>query len=196
MRLANQVNLTSALRTSLLLLPESFTEIELFTTIASLSYIGDFRMHVGENPNKVSNIVMNQLDPFRSLYGGLLKSFWKTVYVIGEVPSSEIEGAGVIGKRGIRKMRQDIAVAQRAALARRLPRGLKEKVGAWYERKWNLSNAVEAGKEGGEVVAELDDQRRWERIVADDEFQTVLRKCELVSNFLSSFFPGTLTRSG
>jgi mitochondrial translocator assembly and maintenance protein 41 len=39
-RLANQVNLFSALRTAMLLLPEEFTEFELYSTIASLSYMG------------------------------------------------------------------------------------------------------------------------------------------------------------
>ena len=36
-------NLASALTTALLLLPVTFTEEELFLTIAGLSYTGDFR---------------------------------------------------------------------------------------------------------------------------------------------------------
>ncbi|GAA5794996.1 hypothetical protein HPULCUR_000346 [Helicostylum pulchrum] len=71
-RLANQVNLTEAVRVALLTLPENFTEQELFDRIAGISYKGDFRMIVGENPNKVQNIVSSQMENFHRLYYGLL----------------------------------------------------------------------------------------------------------------------------
>jgi mitochondrial translocator assembly and maintenance protein 41 len=48
-----QANLRSAVRAAMLMLPQSFTDWELFTRIAGLSYRGDFRMVVGENPKKV-----------------------------------------------------------------------------------------------------------------------------------------------
>lgn len=75
-RLAQQVNLTSALRTALLLLPQHFTEVELYTQIASISYTGDFRMTVpgGENADKVRNIVLGQREMFRRLYASLIRS--------------------------------------------------------------------------------------------------------------------------
>ena len=47
------LNRLHAVRTSLLLMPIEFNEVELYQTIASLSYIGDPRMLIGENPRKV-----------------------------------------------------------------------------------------------------------------------------------------------
>ncbi|GAA5883451.1 hypothetical protein JCM16303_003804 [Sporobolomyces ruberrimus] len=178
-RLANQVNLASALRTSLLLLPESFTEIQLFETIAGLSYQGDFRMKVGENPHKVRNIVAAQLPAFRSLYGGLLKSFWKSVYTIGE------------NGEGVRLMRQDLSNSVRASTASRLPKGLRDKVLGHYERKWNLEGAIEVSRAkslGNKDKSELErtkeeegridlsQQKLWERIVSDEEFKAIVSK--------------------
>jgi translocator assembly and maintenance protein 41 len=61
-RLANQINLISAVRTALLLLPPSFNERELYSTIAGISYMGDLRMTLPtENPHKVANMVSHQL---------------------------------------------------------------------------------------------------------------------------------------
>ncbi|KAG0169410.1 Mitochondrial translocator assembly and maintenance protein 41 [Apophysomyces sp. BC1015] len=71
-RLANQVNLTEAVRVALLTLPEKFTEEELYERIAGISYIGEFRRFVGENPNMAKNIVQAQMSHFHRLYSGLL----------------------------------------------------------------------------------------------------------------------------
>ncbi|GAA5997671.1 putative phosphatidate cytidylyltransferase [Rhodotorula paludigena] len=180
-RLANQVNLASALRTALLLLPESFTEIELFEEIAGLSYRGDFRMRVGENPHKVRNIVAAQLPAFRSLYGGLLKSFWKSVHTIGEVHPTT---GGPHEQGGVRLMRQDQSAAVRASTASRLPAGLRDKVLGHYERKWNLEGAMLRAKEQkahdapdrDEHQVNLDVQLMWERIVQDAEFTSIMNQ--------------------
>ncbi|KAF9113124.1 Mitochondrial translocator assembly and maintenance protein 41 [Mortierella sp. AM989] len=71
-RLSNQVNLFNATRVALLMLPTKFTSEELFTKIAGLSYMGDFRMSIGENPHKVQNIVKGQLAQFHRLFDPLL----------------------------------------------------------------------------------------------------------------------------
>lgn len=70
---AMHINLQSAMHSALLLLPESFTEEELYTKITSLSYSGDFRMQFGEDRNKVSNIVKPNLPYFRQLYEKIIE---------------------------------------------------------------------------------------------------------------------------
>ena len=69
LHLALRMNLTSALHTALLLLPDRFTEDQLYMTLASMSYMGDFRMTVGEDRNKVSKIVHGSKKHFTDLYG-------------------------------------------------------------------------------------------------------------------------------
>ena len=66
-------NLLNATKASLLMLPESFSDFELYTMIASISYRGDFRMTFGaENPRKVKNIVSASLPQFHQLYAKTL----------------------------------------------------------------------------------------------------------------------------
>lgn len=66
--LALQTNLKNALHTALLLMPEKFSLQDLFVCITSLSYSGDFRMIIGENKSKCSNIVKPQVNRFIDLY--------------------------------------------------------------------------------------------------------------------------------
>ncbi|SPO31354.1 related to proline transport helper PTH1 [Ustilago trichophora] len=128
-RLAQQVNLASALRTALLLLPKEFTEVELYTQIASLSYTGDFRMSVpgGENSNKVRNIVVNQREEFRRLYAGLMRN-------LGTLSVEEVNGNRF-------KITQDDSISTRASYAARLPRCLRQKVQDHYTSQPNLDPA-------------------------------------------------------
>ncbi|KAF8516321.1 mitochondrial matrix Mmp37-domain-containing protein [Hysterangium stoloniferum] len=115
-RLTQQVNLTSALRTALLTLPTHFTERELFERIAGISYSGDPRMVLpAENRHKVSNIVSKQADQFRELYRrlavGLPGVKWEAV------------GGGV---------EQEGDPKTRVLHLRKLPAELLDRVDRWY----------------------------------------------------------------
>ncbi len=69
---AMEQNRASALSAALVLLAEEGAKVEsesdVFLQVARLSYEGDIRMAFGEDPNKVRNIVSNNLDAFSSLY--------------------------------------------------------------------------------------------------------------------------------
>jgi len=155
-------------------------------------------MRVGENPHKVRNIVAAQLPAFRSLYGGLLKAFWKSVHTIGEVHPTN---GGPHEQGGVRLMRQDLSAAVRASTAVRLPVGLRDKVLAHYERKWNLEGAMLRAKEHdahdapdrAEHKVNLDVQYMWERIVQDDEFKAIMNQSASLS--LALFPPFSLSSS-
>ncbi|KAF5908757.1 phosphatidate cytidylyltransferase, mitochondrial, partial [Clarias magur] len=80
LRAALVSNLKSAVIASFLMLPESFSEEELFLNIAGLSYSGDFRMLIGEDKAKVSNIVKDNMEHFRILYNNILQECPQVVY--------------------------------------------------------------------------------------------------------------------
>ncbi|KAL2091541.1 hypothetical protein ACEWY4_013804 [Coilia grayii] len=73
-------NLKSAVTASFLMLPESFSEEDLFLQIAGLSYCGDFRMVIGEDKSKVANIVKDSVPYFRTLYSNILQECPQVVY--------------------------------------------------------------------------------------------------------------------
>jgi translocator assembly and maintenance protein 41 len=72
LRNALETNLSQAVGVAALLLAASrkpvLSETELFVQIARLSYDGDVRMAFAENPNKVTDIVTNNLEAFGALY--------------------------------------------------------------------------------------------------------------------------------
>lgn len=135
-RVANQRNLISAVRCSLLLLPETFTERELYSTITGLSYTGDPRMTYGsENPKKIHNIVTHQIKNFRLLYHDLIMSLPNISYA-DEKPlltSSWMEDSNLD-----LKLTQDMDVERRANMVRRLPKSFREKVYFLYQRKYGI----------------------------------------------------------
>uniref|UniRef100_A0A3Q3WWA1 Phosphatidate cytidylyltransferase, mitochondrial n=1 Tax=Mola mola TaxID=94237 RepID=A0A3Q3WWA1_MOLML len=80
LRAALVANLKSAVTASFLMLPESFSEEDLFLQIAGLSYAGDFRMVIGEDKSKVYNIVKDNIQHFRILYSNILRDCPQVVY--------------------------------------------------------------------------------------------------------------------
>ncbi|XP_074952718.1 phosphatidate cytidylyltransferase, mitochondrial isoform X5 [Phalacrocorax aristotelis] len=73
-------NLKSAVTAAFLMLPESFSEEDLYMQIAGLSYSGDFRMVIGEDRSKVQNIVKPNVPHFQKLYSNILQNCPQVVY--------------------------------------------------------------------------------------------------------------------
>jgi translocator assembly and maintenance protein 41 len=138
-RVANQRNLLSAIRCSLLLLPETFTEKQLYSTITGLSYQGDPRMTYGsENPKKISNIVTHQFKNFRLLYHELITSLPNLAYVDDHALS---KSDWMDDTNLDLKLKQDMSTERRANMVRRLPKSFREKVYFLYQRKYEMPNA-------------------------------------------------------
>ncbi|KAK0702080.1 mitochondrial matrix Mmp37-domain-containing protein [Lasiosphaeria miniovina] len=133
-RLANQMNLLSALRTALLLLPPNFTEEELYGTIAGISYLGDPRMALPtENPSKVKNIVGNNMANFRRLYLPLIET----------LPNVEFNDPAASDKDWIRgeaslKLVQDMDPVKRGNMVRRLPKSFRSRLYFQYQKKFAI----------------------------------------------------------
>ncbi|KAK6390511.1 hypothetical protein LTR65_005635 [Meristemomyces frigidus] len=159
MRLANQVNLISALRTALLMLPEKFSERQLYERIAGLSYLGDPRMNpyiTSENPNKVSNIVGAQLPGFRQLYVPLIDNLPNVAFTDARTPregSWEKEDAirftgsnprldGVLGGEMGLGLSQDMDPIKRGNMVRRLPKAFRRKLYFQYKKKFGIPGSA------------------------------------------------------
>ncbi|KAI9811509.1 MAG: Mitochondrial translocator assembly and maintenance protein 41 [Thelocarpon impressellum] len=134
-RLANQVNLISALRTALLLLPASFDELQLYGTIAGISYMGDPRMSLPtENPHKVSNIVANQLTHFRRLYAPLIDNLPNVSFDDARCSDPEWDE----DPDTIASLAQDMDPVKRGNMVRRLPKSFREKLYFQYQSKFQI----------------------------------------------------------
>jgi translocator assembly and maintenance protein 41 len=134
-RLANQINLISALRTALLLLPPTFTEQELYGTIASISYTGDPRMSLPtENPGKVANIVGNNLPNFRRLYGPLIENLPNVDF---SDPACKQHSWASDPTTNVR-LEQDMDPVKRGNMVRRLPKAFRAKLYFQYQKKFQI----------------------------------------------------------
>ncbi|CAN6606901.1 phosphatidate cytidylyltransferase, mitochondrial [Trichomonascus vanleenenianus] len=130
LRFVNQANLISVLRASLLLLPERFTEYDLYMKIAGISYMGDPRMTFGENPNKVRNIVDNQFLHFRELYSPLMDSLPNLELASTTEPS--ITGVGPNRDTEVASLVQDMDPVKRGNMVVRLPVKFKSRLYGRY----------------------------------------------------------------
>jgi translocator assembly and maintenance protein 41 len=133
-RFVNQNNLISVLRAALLLLPESFTERELYRMITSVSYMGDPRMTFGENPRKIDNIVDNQFLNFRRLYAPLMDGLPNL-----ELKSSDSNKLSPDSDVAVASLTQDMDPVKRGNMVVRLPVTFKSKLYSRYATKYNLN---------------------------------------------------------
>lgn len=146
-RLTQQVNLTSAIRTALLTLPETFEERQLFERVAQLSYGGDLRMLLPfENRSKVSNIVNAQTPQFKELYYRL---------VVG-LP-------GVEWSQHSTSIKQDLSPPTRAAHVRKLPAELRKRVDIRFVNK------------SGMPSKDSDESAYWNRIAGDSTLPSAIQ---------------------
>ncbi|KAL6304344.1 Mmp37-domain-containing protein [Sparassis latifolia] len=145
-RLTQQVNLTSAVRTALLTLPDEFSERELFERISGFSYGGDLRMLLpAENRRKVGNIVRKQGPQFKELYHRLVVAL-----------------PGVFWSPYSTNIQQDISPHARAAHLKKLP--------------LNLLTGVENHYTSVLPPREADESMYWTRLAGDEKLPTVLEQ--------------------
>ncbi len=166
-----QTNLASATRAALLLLPESFSDLDLFTMIAGLSYRGDFRMsYFGEHPRKVQNIVTTNLAHFHRLYAP---------HVLAAVPSLTATGADRT------RFAQDASPAVRAGLLGQLPLAVRDRLKMTRSLSNLAARAMGGGGGGGAAAAaappsavgeaEAAVRAAWERLPANKTAKMVKR---------------------
>lgn len=155
--LANQVNLLSALRTALLLLPEEFHETQLFETITGLSYMGDPRMRMAENPDKVRNIVSAQRELFEKLYKPLMSS-------------------ATMHRKTDGSCTQSLAPTARADIARKLPITLRECLKTTYSSTFSGHEGTNGDTEKARLLAGSSEKEIWQKVVQDSNFEANIKE--------------------
>ncbi|KAL9122851.1 MAG: hypothetical protein Q9187_000587 [Circinaria calcarea] len=181
-RLANQVNLVSAIRTALLLLPPTFTEQDLYRTIAGISYLGDLRMSFPtENPQKVKNIVKNQLPNFRRLYAPLIEDLPNVSFQDPRCSRPEWAEDPTTNA----SLAQDMDPQKRGNMVRRLPKSFREKLYFQYQSKYQIPRL-----EFNKMLEDTNDEdptrvkRRqggpFERRIAGEDYQELKKEVSVV----------------
>ena len=142
-RLTQQVNLTSAVRAALLTLPSTFSETQLFETIAGISYFGDPRMSLPtENRGKIGNIVRKQGGQFKELYQRLVVGLPGTYW-----PAHQKE------------IQQDTSARARSHHLRKLPQGLRIRVQQRFAQEKGI----------GEELLKEDENVYWMKLAMNEE---------------------------
>lgn len=137
-RLANQHNLIAALRTALLLLPPRFSETDLYSTIAGLSYLGDPRMALPtEDKSKISNIVNHNVVHFRRLYAPLIETLPNVAYA---QPIRLDDEDWILDPAVDGALSQDMDPRKRGNMVRRLPRHFRSRLYFQYQKKLAMPN--------------------------------------------------------
>ena len=180
MKKALTTNLNYAIHAALLLLPENFREEDLFLAVAGLSYTGDFRMVVGEDRNKVANIVRPQMDRFRELYKRRL---------LEVTPHLHISHGG--------DCVQDMSSGGRVGHLTRLPSGVRDKVLAMHTNNKNNMQVEEVllhpdcsqavAKAVGQVVAGVDKSQAAKGILTAGGKKAVIYSWAKVQKMVKSW---------
>ncbi|THD00502.1 hypothetical protein EYZ11_000066 [Aspergillus tanneri] len=182
-RLANQMNLLAAVRVALLLLPEQFSEFQLYSTIAAISYMGDIRMSLpAEDPRKVNNIVSGQMAHFRRLYAPLIENLPNVTFNDKRcIQEDWIDDPDVNAM-----LTQDMDPVKRGNMVRRLPESFREKLYFQYQARYEIPRAQfdEMMKKSNDNDPELVRRRQggaFEQRIAKDanltsEVQTSIKK--------------------
>lgn len=169
-RLANQINLLSAVRVALLTLPQDFTEKQLYSSIAGMSYIGDPRMSFsGENMNKVESIVSSQMDYFRRLYAPLIDTMPNVSF---NDPQTSLRSW--VNDPSINvSLAQDMDPVKRGNMVRRLPKSFLEKLYFQYQARFKMPRAeflhMMKSEQNHTARTGRMDGREFEQRIASDE---------------------------
>ncbi|KAJ5131185.1 Mitochondrial matrix Mmp37 [Penicillium bovifimosum] len=177
-RLANQVNLLSALRVALLLLPENFSEFELYSTIAGMSYMGDLRMALpAEDPGKVRNIVSGQMAHFRRLYAPLIENLPNVDFQDPRCSSDD----WIDDPNAILSMAQDMDPVKRGNMVRRLPESFRQKLYFQYQSRYGIPRVefdkmIQESKDSQEILRRPQGGAFEQRIAGDDYLKQEVSK--------------------